>query len=273
MLNKFYKKMSNSSINNSKISKILDKECKKCNEILELEDWIENLYVCPHCGFHYRIGPMERLNMVLDAGSFVEWDKNLEYDDPIKFPEYKEKIKHIKSVTNLDEAVITGAGEICGKEVAIGVMASNFLMGSMGKVVGEKITRLIETATSKRLPLIIFCCSGGARMQEGVVSLMQMAKTSAALKKHDEASLLYISILTDPTTGGVTASFAMLADIILAEPGSLIGFAGPRVIEQTIGKKLPEGFQLSEFILEHGFVDKIVKRKKMKEILDRLINS
>ena len=179
----------------------------------------------------------------------------------------------MRTATGLDEAVITGEGKINGEPVAIGVMASTFLMGSMGEVVGEKITRLIEGATKKGLPLIIFCCSGGARMQEGIVSLMQMAKTSAALKKHDEAGLLYISVLTDPTTGGVMASFAMLGDVILAEPGALIGFAGPRVIEQTIGQKLPEGFQRAEFLLEHGFVDKIVKRSRLKPILSFLIKS
>lgn len=252
----------------------LFQKCIKCNEILYSEDLIDNYYVCPTCNNHMRINPRERLSMILDSGTFIEW--NEEYDiayNPIGFPGYREKLQHIKSVTNLDEAVITGIGKINGIEVAIGVMASNFLMGSMGKVVGEKITRLIENATDNRLPLIIFCCSGGARMQEGMVSLMQMAKTSAALKRHDKEGLLYISVLTDPTTGGVMASFAMLGDIIIAEPGALIGFAGPRVIEQTIGQKLPEGFQRSEFLLEHGFIDKIVKRSQMKKILSILIRS
>ena len=251
----------------------LFQKCLKCNEILYTEDLIENYYICPSCNHHIRINPRERLSMILDSGSFVEWNEDIDLANPIEFPAYKEKLQHIKSVTNLDEAVITGLGKIGGTEVAIGVMASNFLMGSMGKTVGEKITRLIEAATDRRLPLIIFCCSGGARMQEGMVSLMQMAKTSAALKRHDKEGLLYISILTDPTTGGVMASFAMLGDIILAEPGALIGFAGPRVIEQTIGQKLPEGFQRSEFLLEHGFIDKIVKRSQMKKILSMLIRS
>ena len=178
-----------------------------------------------------------------------------------------------RSVTNLDEAVITGKGKILGKDVVIAVMGADFMMGSMGEVVGEKITRAVERATQMRLPIIIFTCSGGARMQEGIISLMQMAKTSAALKRHDEAGLLYITVLTDPTTGGVTASFAMLGDVILAEPGALIGFAGPRVIEQTIGQKLPEGFQRAEFLLEHGFVDKIVERKKLRKVLVTIIRS
>ena len=173
----------------------------------------------------------------------------------------------------MDEAVITGKGEIGGKEVVIAVMGADFMMGSMGEVVGEKITRAVERATEMRLPVIIFTCSGGARMQEGIISLMQMAKTSAALRKHDEAGLLYITVLTDPTTGGVTASFAMLGDVILAEPGALVGFAGPRVIEQTIGQKLPEGFQRSEFLLEHGFVDKIVERKNLRKVLNTIIRS
>jgi acetyl-CoA carboxylase carboxyl transferase subunit beta len=211
--------------------------------------------------------------MILDKGSFTEWDTELPISDPLNFPGYQSKLELMKLVTNLDEAVITGEGKIDDTSVAIGVMAANFLMGSMGKVVGEKLTRMIERATKQKMPVIIFCCSGGARMQEGIVSLMQMAKTSQALKKHDEAGLLYVSVLTDPTTGGVMASFAMLGDVILAEPGALIGFAGPRVIEQTIGQRLPEGFQRAEFLLEHGFVDKIVKRNKLKQTLSMLVKS
>lgn len=251
----------------------LFQKCIKCNEIIYTQDLIENLYICPSCGYYKRINPRERIGMILDNGSFKEWDNNIVIDDPLDFPGYKDKLKRIKEATSLDEAIITGTGRIHGKEVAIGVMASNFLMGSMGRVVGEKITRLIEGATNNRLPLIIFTCSGGARMQEGIISLMQMAKTSAAIKRHDEAGLLYISVLTDPTTGGVMASFAMLGDIIIAEPGALIGFAGPRVIEQTIGQRLPEGFQSAEYLLEHGFIDKIVKRDNMKKILSILIRS
>ncbi len=276
MLKDLFKKSSKPSGKAKKSIHVPDglfQKCVKCNEILYTEELIENLYICPTCGYYQRINPRERLSMIIDSGSFEEWDHDLESDDPIDFPGYKEKLQRIREATNLDEAVITGTGLIHGKQVAIGVMASNFLMGSMGSVVGEKITRLIERATSNRLPLIIFTCSGGARMQEGIVSLMQMAKTSAALKKHDEAGLLYISVLTDPTTGGVMASFAMLGDIILAEPGALIGFAGPRVIEQTIGQKLPEGFQSSEYLLEHGFIDKIIKRDNLKKVLSILIRS
>lgn len=276
MLKDMFKKSSNQPAMASGQAHIPDglfQKCVKCNEILYTEDLIENYYICPNCGYHLRINPRERLSMILDPGSFEEWNENLDFVDPLSFPNYKEKINHIKSATNLDEAVITGTGNIYGKQVAIGVMASNFLMGSMGEIVGEKITRMVEEATKQKLPVILFCCSGGARMQEGIVSLMQMAKTSAALKKHDRAGLLYISVLTDPTTGGVMASFAMLGDIILAEPKALIGFAGPRVIEQTIGQKLPEGFQSSEFLLEHGFIDKIVRRNKMKQVLSTLIRS
>lgn len=251
----------------------LFQKCEKCGEIIYAEDIIANYYICPSCNNYFRIAPRNRLSMVLDKGSFVEMNMDLPVSDPLTFPGYEAKLEHMKAVTNLDEAVITGTGKINGDPVAIGVMASTFLMGSMGEVVGEKLTRLIEHATKERLPLVIFCCSGGARMQEGIVSLMQMAKTSAALKCHSDAGLIYISVLTDPTTGGVVASFAMLGDVILAEPGALIGFAGPRVIEQTIGQKLPEGFQRSEFLLEHGFVDKIVKRSRLKSILSFLITT
>jgi acetyl-CoA carboxylase carboxyl transferase subunit beta len=211
--------------------------------------------------------------MIIDEGTFEEWDQGLESSDPLNFPGYKKKLSHLKQVTNLEEAVVTGKGTINGLPVVIAVMGTDFMMGSMGEVVGEKITRAVERATEERLPVIIFTCSGGARMQEGMVSLMQMAKTSAALKKHDEAGLLYITVLTDPTTGGVTASFAMLGDVILAEPKALIGFAGPRVIQQTIGQKLPEGFQTAEFLLEHGFVDKIVERRNLKYVLYSIIRS
>lgn len=251
----------------------LFQKCDNCNEIIYTEDIEANYYVCPICDSYMRISPRIRLSMILDKGSFLEWDTDLSVSDPLDFPGYKDKIEHMKIVTNLDEAVITGEGRIDDTPVAIGVMAANFLMGSMGKIVGEKITRLIETATKRRLPVVLFCCSGGARMQEGIVSLMQMAKTAQAIKKHDEAGLLYVSILTDPTTGGVMASFAMLGDVILAEPGALIGFAGPRVIEQTIGQRLPEGFQKAEFLLEHGFIDKIVKRNKLRQVLSMLVKS
>ena len=251
----------------------LFQKCSKCNEIIYTEDIIANYHICPNCNNYFRVSPRTRLSMVLDEGSFQEWDKDLPISDPLNFPGYRTKVERLRAASNLDEAVITGEGKLNGISVAIGVMASDFLMGSMGEVVGEKLTRLIENATKRRLPLIVFCCSGGARMQEGIISLMQMAKTAGALKRHDEAGLLYISVLTDPTTGGVMASFAMLGDVILAEPGVLAGFAGPRVIEQTIGQKLPEGFQRSEFLLEHGFIDKIVKRSRMLAVLSFLVAS
>ncbi len=261
------------SLDEAQIPDGLFEKCDKCNEIVYTEDVVANYYICPNCGNYFRISPRTRISMILDKGSFTEWDTELPVSDPLNFPGYQSKLELMKLVTNLDEAVITGEGKIDDTNVAIGVMAANFLMGSMGKVVGEKLTRMIERATEQKMPVIIFCCSGGARMQEGIVSLMQMAKTSQALKKHDEAGLLYVSVLTDPTTGGVMASFAMLGDVILAEPGALIGFAGPRVIEQTIGQRLPEGFQRAEFLLEHGFVDKIVKRNKLKQTLSMLVKS
>lgn len=261
------------SMNEPEVPEGLFKKCKECGGTIYGDDIISNYYICPKCNSYFRIDARTRISMVLDTDSFVEWNDGLETKDPLCFPGYQKKISSIRVLTGLDEAVITGEGCIKDIPVAIAVMSSDFLMGSMGEVVGEKITRAVEKATTKRLPMIIFCCSGGARMQEGIVSLMQMAKTSAALKRHDEAGLLYVSVLTDPTTGGVTASFAMLGDVILAEPGALIGFAGPRVIEQTIGQKLPEGFQRSEFLLEHGLIDKIVERKNIKQVLYTLIRS
>ena len=210
--------------------------------------------------------------MVADKQSFEEWDTGLQTANPLEYPGYPEKLDGLKEKLHIDEAVTTGVCTIKGEKTVIAVCDARFLMGSMGYVVGEKITRAVEKATEMKLPVIIFCCSGGARMQEGMVSLMQMAKTSAALKKHSDAGLLYISVLTDPTTGGVTASFAMLGDIIIAEPGALIGFAGPRVIEQTIGQKLPEGFQRAEFLVEHGLIDGIIRREDMKDTLARLLH-
>lgn len=246
-------------------------KCDNCKEILYKEDVKNNYSVCPNCNKHFRLSSRRRIAQIIDEGTFEETDSNLHTTDPIKFEGYMQKIKLLEEKTKIKEAVKTGIGKINGINVAIAVMDANFLMGSMGEVVGEKITRLIEKAIEKHLPLIIFCASGGARMQEGMVSLMQMAKTSAALSKLNKAGLLYISVLTDPTTGGVTASFASLGDIILAEPKALIGFAGPRVIEQTINQKLPEGFQRAEFLLEHGFVDRIVERKDMKEELYKIL--
>ncbi len=251
----------------------LFQKCEKCGESIRAEEIVTNYHICPKCQCYFRVPPRARISMVVDKASFVEWDAGLAVSDPLNFPGYTEKLEHMRQVTGIDEAVLTGKAAIDGMPVAIGVMAASFMMGSMGEIVGEKLTRMIERATRERLPVVIFCSSGGARMQEGIVSLMQMAKTAGALKRHSEAGLYYVSVLTDPTTGGVMASFAMLGDTILAEPGALIGFAGPRVIEQTIGQKLPEGFQRAEFLLEHGFVDKIVKRDRMKKTLSFLIEA
>ena len=246
-------------------------KCDSCKEILYKEDVHKNYSACPNCGKHFRISARRRLEQIVDENTFEEMDSNLQTTDPLQFEGYTKKIALLQEKTKINEAVKTGIGKINGEQAVIAIMDGNFLMGSMGCVVGEKITRAIETAIEKRLPLIMFCVSGGARMQEGIISLMQMAKTSSALAKLDDAGLLYISVLTDPTTGGVTASFAMLGDIILAEPDALIGFAGPRVIEQTLKQKLPEGFQRSEFLLEHGFIDKIVTRKDMKDTLSQIL--
>ncbi len=246
-------------------------KCDNCKEILYKEDVRANYSVCPNCGKHFRLSSRRRIAQIIDEGTFEELNEDLHTTDPIKFEGYLQKVKSLEEKTKIKEAVRTGIGKINGINVAIGVMDANFMMGSMGEVVGEKITRLIETAIEKHLPVILFCASGGARMQEGMVSLMQMAKTSAALSKLNKAGLLYISVFTDPTTGGVTASFASLGDVILAEPDALIGFAGPRVIEQTINQKLPEGFQRAEFLLEHGFVDRIVERKDMKNELFNIL--
>ncbi|MCR4688960.1 MAG: acetyl-CoA carboxylase, carboxyltransferase subunit beta [Saccharofermentans sp.] len=242
-------------------------KCSKCQETIFSEELRKNNFVCPSCGNYFRMYATTRVSETIDEGTFEEWDTDLLETNPLGTPGYEEKLRKLNAKTGLNEAIITGKGNIGGHEAVVGIMDCRFMMASMGSVVGEKITRAVERATELKLPVILFTASGGARMQEGIVSLMQMAKTSAALKKHSDAGLLYITVLTDPTTGGVTASFAMLGDIILAEPGALIGFAGPRVIEQTIGQKLPEGFQRSEFLLEHGFVDKIVDRKDIKDTL------
>lgn len=247
------------------------KRCNKCGKGIFTEDYKNNFYICPKCGGYLRMPAKERIASIVEKNSFEEWDTGLISKNPLHMVGYPDRIKALQEKTGLDEAVITGKARIGDDEVVLMVMDGSFLMASMGAVVGEKIARGVERATKERLPIIIFTCSGGARMQEGMTSLMQMAKTSAALKKHSEAGLLYITVLTDPTTGGVTASFAMLGDIILAEPKALIGFAGPRVIEQTIKKKLKKGFQRSEFLLEHGFVDKIVERKEMKEVLEQIL--
>lgn len=247
------------------------RKCNKCGGAIIAEDVKKDHYICPKCGGYFRVHARRRIEMVTDEGSFEEWDSDLQGGNPLEYKGYEEKLEKLQEKTGLSEAVITGKAKIDGRETAIGVCDGRFLMASMGEAVGEKIARTVERATEERLPVILFACSGGARMQEGIVSLMQMAKTSAALKHHSDAGLLYISILTDPTTGGVTASFAMLGDVILAEPKALIGFAGPRVIEQTIGQKLPEGFQRAEFLLEHGFLDAIVERQQMKAVLSKIL--
>ena len=247
------------------------RKCNKCGGAIIAEDVKKDHYICPKCGGYFRVHARRRIEMVTDEGSFEEWDSDLQGGNPLEYKGYEEKLEKLQEKTGLSEAVITGKAKIDGRETAIGVCDGRFLMASMGEAVGEKIARAVERATEERLPVILFACSGGARMQEGIISLMQMAKTSAALKHHSDAGLLYISILTDPTTGGVTASFAMLGDVILAEPKALIGFAGPRVIEQTIGQKLPEGFQRAEFLLEHGFLDAIVERPQMKAVLSKIL--
>ena len=246
-------------------------KCSTCGNETTDVDLKENFMVCPKCGKYMRVGARDRIAMVTDEGSFKELFKKYKSMDFMDFPGYKDKLDKATAATGENDAVICGTAKINGQECAIFVMDSRFMMASMGYAVGEKITRAVERATNENLPVILFTCSGGARMQEGIISLMQMEKTSAALKRHSDAGLLYVTVLTDPTTGGVTASFAMLGDIIIAEPQALIGFAGPRVIEQTIGEKLPEGFQRAEFLLEHGFVDQIVKRENMKPVLGRIL--
>ena len=247
------------------------KKCNKCGAAILTEEVKSAGYICPKCQGYFRVHAYERIRMTVDEDSFEEWEKDMEFVNPLEFKGYEEKVKSLKEKTGLSEAVVTGKASIEGNPAVIAVCDGRFLMASMGQVVGEKITRAVERATKEQLPVIIFACSGGARMQEGIVSLMQMAKTAAALKQHSDAGLLYVSVLTDPTTGGVTASFAMLGDVILAEPKALIGFAGPRVIEQTIGEKLPKGFQRSEFLLEHGFIDRIVERKEMRTVLENIL--
>ena len=249
----------------------LMRKCNKCGAAIIAEDVKKGYYICPKCKGYFRVHAYRRVEMIADEGSFEEWDKEMPFVNPLDFKGYEEKVAGLKERTHLNEAVVTGKASINGSPVVLGICDGRFMMASMGHIVGEKIARAVERATEEKFPVIIFACSGGARMQEGIVSLMQMAKTSAALKRHSDSGLLYISVLTDPTTGGVTASFAMLGDIILAEPKALIGFAGPRVIEQTIGQKLPKGFQRSEFLVEHGFVDRIVEREEMKDVLGQIL--
>jgi len=248
--------------------------CNNCRRILYKQDIIDNFHVCPVCNFHFRLSARERLNLLFDKSKYQLLDQNLLPLDPLQFKDsisYSQRLKEYKKRTSLPEAVLTGQGQMGGIEVIISAMEFAFMGGSMGSVVGEKITRAAERALERQIPLIIVSCSGGARMQEGALSLMQLMKTSSALARLDQAGVPYISVLTDPTTGGVTASFAMLGDINIAEPHALIGFAGPRVIEQTIKEKLPKGFQQAEFLLEHGLLDDVVDRKNLKPYLVRAL--
>lgn len=245
-------------------------QCPGCKYTIYQKD-LGSERICPYCGYTFRISAQERLALTIDMGTFLEMFKGIETQDPLNFPGYRKKLTLMREKTGLDEAVVTGTALIKGEKVALGIMDSNFIMASMGTVVGEKITRLFEFATDEKLPVVLFTASGGARMQEGIMSLMQMAKISAAVKRHSNAGLFYLTILTDPTTGGVTASFAMEGDIILAEPQSLVGFAGRRVIENTVREDLPEDFQKAEFLLEHGFVDAIIKRRELPDTIARLV--
>lgn len=246
-------------------------KCKKCNKILMKTDIENNLFICPKCDYHFTMPSDRRVESLIDEGSFVELDEYLQSKDPLEFPTYLKKIEQDKEKTNMNEAIITGEATINGIPFVIGVMDSRFRMGSMGSVVGEKITRAVERAVELNVPFVLFSASGGARMQEGIYSLMQMGKTSAALSKLNEKGLLFVSVMTNPTTGGVSASFASLGDINLAEPEALIGFAGRRVIEQTVREKLPDDFQSSEFLLKHGQLDKIVHRKEMRDTIYRIL--
>lgn len=246
-------------------------KCNGCGNIIYTEDLKNNFNVCPKCNYHFRLGAYERVQYLVDKGTFKEFDNNLLGKNPLNFPDYDDKIKSSQRKSNVNEAVISGEALISSKKVVLCVMDSNFMMGSMGTAVGEKITRAIEYATKEKLPLVIFTCSGGARMQEGIFSLIQMAKISGAISKHSSEGLLYITVLTDPTTGGVTASFAMEGDIILSEPKCVVGFAGRRVIEKTINENLPEDFQTSEFLLEKGFIDRIVNRKDIKSVISLIL--
>lgn len=255
----------------SNIPKDLMFKCPRCSNVIFKEDFEKNGKVCANCNYHARLSSRERLEISVDKGSFVEFDKDMISKNPLGFEGYDEKQQELRNKTGLNDAVITGEATVHGEKIVIGIMDSNYMMGSMGSVVGEKISRAFEYATEKKLPIVMFTCSGGARMQEGIISLMQMAKTCAAAERHSEAGLLYITVMTDPTTGGVTASFASVGDIVIAEPKVLIGFAGRRVIEGTIRQRLPENFQSAEFLLEHGFVDMIVERRRMRRTLAHLV--
>lgn len=245
--------------------------CPSCSRDVAAADLEQNRRVCPYCGHHFALGARERIALVVDRGSFKEMDRALVTADPLGFPGYADKVRALSRETHVPEALVGGTARIGGCKVAVAAMDTRFMMASMGAVVGEKLARLVERASKGRLPLVVFCASGGARMQEGAVSLMQMAKTAMVLRDFSQRGGLFISIMTNPTTGGVTASFASLGDVMLAEPGALIGFAGPRVIEQTIGEKLPQGFQTAEYLLEHGFIDQVVPRARIRATLARLL--
>lgn len=255
----------------SAVPKDLMFKCPRCSNVVFKEDFEKNGKVCPNCNYHARLTARERLEIAVDKNSFVELDKDMVSKNPIGFEGYDKKQEELREKTGLKDAIITGEATVHGEKIVVGIMDSSYMMGSMGSVVGEKITRAFEHAIENRLPVVMFTCSGGARMQEGIISLMQMAKTCAVVQKHSEAGLLYITVMTDPTTGGVTASFASVADIVIAEPKVLIGFAGRRVIEGTIRQRLPEDFQSAEFLMEHGFVDMIVERRKMRRTLAHLV--
>lgn len=248
-------------------------KCPKCGKMVERDRVVKKKYICYECGGYFRVKTNNRIRMVADPKTFEPWFEDMEVSNPLDYEGYEDKLAAAREKTGLKEAVTVGRCKVFGEDIVLGICDSRFMMASMGHVVGEKITCAIERATALKLPVFIFCCSGGARMQEGIVSLMQMEKTSAAIRKHGDAGLLYCSILTDPTTGGVTASFAMLGDVIMAEPGALVGFAGPRVIKQTIGQELPEGFQTSEFLVEHGIIDGIVKRENLKKTIYFLVKT
>jgi len=247
--------------------------CPKCGRMLDRDRVVKRKYICYECGGYFRVKVNNRIRMVADPHSFEPWFTDMPVRNPLAYEGYEEKLAEAREKTGLEEAVTVGRCKVFGEDICLGICDSRFLMASMGHVVGEKITAAIERAITLRLPVFLFCCSGGARMQEGIISLMQMAKTAAAIQKLGEAGLFYCTVLTDPTTGGVTASFAMLGDVVMAEPGALIGFAGPRVIRQTIGQELPEGFQTSEFLVEHGIIDGIVKRENLKKTIYFLIKA
>ena len=248
-------------------------KCPKCGRMVNRDKVVKKKYICYECGGYFRVKTNNRIRMVADPKTFEPWFEDMAVSNPLNYEGYEDKLASAREKTGLNEAVTVGRCKVFGEDIVLGICDSRFMMASMGHVVGEKITRAIERATALKLPVFLFCCSGGARMQEGIISLMQMEKTAAAIRKHGDAGLLYCSILTDPTTGGVTASFAMLGDVIMAEPGALVGFAGPRVIKQTIGQDLPEGFQTSEFLVEHGIIDGIVKRENLKKTIYFLIKT